>query len=286
MRKMIRKFTKFLKNAFFLSIVGYLLFCTAVIFRPEWFFYHPVQQASNIENARSNGYPAKQIEFTSADGTKLHAWYTPPQTDKPVIVFFHGNSYNIEKFYHKLIPLMEAGYGTFIPEYRGFGGVPGRITEKNLKADALAAVKRLTDNGFDNSKIVLYGMSLGSHMAVNSAYQLGYRKPFYGVILEVPFDTLPNVAKKVVKVPLPIDFLVKEKYDNLSMIKQLHAPLLVLGAEKDRIVPVELAKNLYQQAVSPKEIIIYEEADHSDLYSHNNYKDILIWLKKNEKVRP
>ncbi len=282
----MRKIFKFIKSAAFLSIAGYLLFCAAVIFRPEWFFYHPSEHVSKIENAKKYGYPAQQVEYASADGTKLHAWYTAPEGNKPVIVFFHGNSYNIEKFYHKMIPLMNAGYGTFIPEYRGFGGVPGRITEDNLTADALAAVKRLVDNGFDNSKIVLYGMSLGSHMAVNTAYQLGYRNPFRGVILEVPFDTLPNVVKKVVKVPLPVDFLVKEQYDNLSMIKQLHAPLLVLAAENDTVVPAELAENLYKQAVSPKKMIIYQGAEHSDLYNYRNYNDILGWLKKNEKVRP
>ena len=112
--------------------VIYVAFCAAVYFRPQLFFYNPVHRNSNLEVARKNGYPAEQVEYAAADGTKLLAWYTKPHTGRPVIVFMHGNSYNIEKFYHKMIPLMEAGYGTFMPEYRGFGNVPGVITQQNI----------------------------------------------------------------------------------------------------------------------------------------------------------
>ena len=127
--------------------VIYVVFCAAVYFRPQLFFYNPVHRNSNLEVARKNGYPAEQVEYAAADGTKLLAWYTKPHTGRPVIVFMHGNSYNVEKFYHKMIPLMEAGYGTFMPEYRGFGNVPGVITQQNLGTDALAAVKYLHSLG-------------------------------------------------------------------------------------------------------------------------------------------
>ena len=78
--------------------VIYVAFCAAVYFRPQLFFYNPVHRNSNLEVARKNGYPAEQVEYAAADGTKLLAWYTKPHTGRPVIVFMHGNSYNIEKF--------------------------------------------------------------------------------------------------------------------------------------------------------------------------------------------
>ena len=153
--------------------VIYVVFCAAVYFRPQLFFYNPVHRNSNLEVARKNGYPAEQVEYAAADGTKLLAWYTKPHTGRPVIVFMHGNSYNVEKFYHKMIPLMEAGYGTFMPEYRGFGNVPGVITQQNLGTDALAAVKYLHSLGYQNRDIVsgvLYGneyrLCLGAGRAV------------------------------------------------------------------------------------------------------------------------
>lgn len=59
----------------------------------------------------------------------------------------HGNSYNIEEFYYKLKTFANAGYGTFLPEYRGYGDVAGEITQENLEADAIAAVEYLHSQG-------------------------------------------------------------------------------------------------------------------------------------------
>lgn len=265
--------------------VIYVAFCAAVYFCPQLFFYNPVHRNSNLEVARKNGYPAEQVEYAAADGTKLLAWYTKPHTGRPVIVFMHGNSYNIEKFYHKMIPLMEAGYGTFMPEYRGFGNVPGVITQQNLGTDALAAVKYLHSLGYQNRDIVIYGMSLGSYMATNTVYALGREEPFAALILEVPFDSLYNVVKMIVPVPLPFDLIVRDRYDNLDKIADVRTPLLIMGGSEDTLVPVVLAQNLYKHAAEPKKMIIYEGAGHNDLYNYRNYKDILNWLKDNEKAR-
>ena len=174
----MHKVSNFLKKILLILGVAYIAFCLSVYFKQEWFFYNPTDKASDLAIANQVGYPAERVDYKSADGTDLLAWYTKPQTGKKMIVFMHGNSYNIEKFYTKLIPFVQAGYGTFLPEYRGFGGVKGKIAQNNLTADALAAVAYLYSLGYKNSDIIVYGMSLGSHMATNSVYQLGQDNHF------------------------------------------------------------------------------------------------------------
>lgn len=271
------------KSAIYMGIL-YLLFCGIVFFKPQWFFYHPDMEPSKLEIAVKNGYPAEQVAYKSADGTPLYAWYTKPGVKKKIIVFMHGNSFNIEKFYHKLIPLMQAGYGTFLPEYRGFGNVPGVITQQNLGSDALAAVNYLHSQGYQNQDIIMYGMSLGSYLATNSVYTLGQEQSFAGLILEVPFDSLYNVVKKVVPVPLPLNIIIRDKFDNLNKIAEVKTPILVMGAANDATVPVSLAENLYAHAAEPKKLIIYQDGAHSNLYNFHNYRDILEWLEANEKT--
>lgn len=270
----------------FWVLLIYIAFCVTVYLKPQWFFYNPSRQASKLENAHANGFKAEFVKYNSEDGTPLYGWLTKPASKKQIIVFMHGNSYNIEKFYHKMIPLMEAGYGTMMPEYRGFGDVPGIITEQNLAQDALAAVKFLNSQGYPNQDIIIYGMSLGSFMATNTVYVLGQRQPFAGLILEVPFDNLVNVVKAVVPVPLPLKFMMKDRYNNLDKIAEIKTPLLVMGGTEDPTVPVFLAKNLYAHAVEPKKMIIYQGGGHNDLYNFRNYEDILNWLKDNEETRP
>jgi len=273
----------FIKALVLLIVLAYLIFCAVVYFKPQWFFYYPVQNVSDIKTARKNGYPAEEVRYASADGTPLYGWYTKAQPGKPTIVFFHGNSFNIEKFYHKVRPLAQAGYGTFMAEYRGFGGIKGKITNDNLTADAWAAVEYLYSLGIKNSDIVVYGMSLGSHMATHTAWVAAQKEPFAGVILEVPFDTLSNVIKAVFPLPMPLELIVHDRYDNLEKIADIKAPLLVMGGSNDVVVPVFLAQNLYEHAAEPKKMKIYPGGGHIDLDNFYNYRDIIKWLGTNEK---
>ena len=117
-------------------------------------------------------------------------------------------------------------------------------------------------------------------MAVNTAEKLQKEGVFAALVLEVPFDSLLNVVKEVVWVPLPLDLIIKDKYDNVALIKEIKSPILIMGGEKDKVVPIKLAQRLYEEAPDPKDMFIYGDADHNDLYDKQNYKQLIKWLKK------
>lgn len=271
---------KFIRRIIQILILSYIGFCIAVYYKPEWFFYNPDNNIANVKNAVANGYPAEVVQYTSQDGTPLYAWYTKPKNKDKIIVFLHGNSYNIEKFYHKLIPFVDEGYGTFIPEYRGFGNIAGPISQKGIEQDSIAAIRYLQGLGYKNSDIIIYGMSLGSYAALYSSINMQKNINFAGIILEVPFDNITNVVKKTIKVPLPLNYIIKDKYDNTSLIKNIKSPLLIMGGRNDKVVPVILAENLSSLAPKPKKMIIYEGSGHNDLYNVRNYRDILEWIEQ------
>ena len=58
-----------------------------------------------------------------------------------------------------------------------------------------------------------------------------------------------------------------------------------MGAAEDKVVPLPRAKALYEAAKKKKKMIVYPQAGHSELYHHDNYIDILNWLKDNEKTK-
>ena len=263
----------------------YLAFCLAVYFYPQGFFYNPSSQRANLANALSNGFKAEEVTYNSSDGTELYGWFVKPQSKKKVIVYFHGNSHNIEAFYHKLIPLIDAGYGVFIGEYRGFGGIKGIINQNNLGNDALAAVHYLHSQGYENTDLILYGMSMGSYTSIHTAYELGKEQSFSALILEVPFDSILNVVKQRIVPLFPFELIIKDKYDNITKIAKLNLPILIMGGSKDKVVPIECAQNLYNFANINKKMIVYKGADHSELYSRRNWQDILDWLNNNEKIK-
>ena len=276
---------RLLKILLSLSLFAYIVFCAAVYFFPQLFFYKPSEEIANIQNARNIGYPAQKVEYQSKDGIELYAWFTKPKANKPIIVFMHGNSYNVEKFAYKLIPFVNVGYGTMMPEYRGLGGVQGNISQQGLEQDVTAAINWLHSQGYKNQDIILYGMSLGSYTSTYTAYQMGQEESFKSLILEVPFDSLYATVKDVVWAPLPLNIIIKDKYDNIPLIKNLKLPIFIMGAGQDKVVPLSRAKNLFEAVKVSKNIKIYPEAEHGNLYDYNNYQDILDWLEKNEKTR-
>ena len=117
-------------------------------------------------------------------------------------------------------------------------------------------------------------------MATISDYNLQEDGNFAALMLEVPFDSLLNDAKDALPIPMPLNYIMKDHYNDLAMIKDINSPLLILGGSNDPTVPVNLAKNLFNHASEPKEMIIYEGGMHSDLQNFRNYQDILSWLNK------
>ena len=263
-------------------LLGYITFCGIVYAFPEMFLYHPSAEKSILKKAHEDELPFQEVDYQASDQTKLTAWFIPAEDNHKTIVFMHGNAGKVDTFYPKMRIFAEKGYGILMPEYRGFGGIKGKITQENLEKDALAAIDYLTNLGYKNEDIYLYGMSLGSHMAVHTAVQRQEQGSFAGVILEVPFDSLLNTAKKRFSF-LPFDMIIRDEYDNMQEIQQIKSPILIMGAEKDKIVPVELAQKLYDAAPDPKDIIIYEKAHHGNLQNFHNDLDILKWIKEYEK---
>ena len=259
-------------------MTAYVVFCGAVYFFPQYFFYNPTNVKADIASPLNDGLKLSEVTYQSSDGTQLYGWIKAPQKGKKMIVYYHGNSDNIEKCYHKRKPLAQAGYGIFMPEYRGFGGINGEITQTGLEADALAAIEYLHSIGYHNRQIVLYGMSLGSH---TSSYVAANAKggKFAGLILKVPFDSLLNVVKQRIWPLFPFELMVKDKYDNIANIQAIDIPLLIMGGSNDKVVPIERAVNLFNSANEPKEMIVYDGGEHSKLFDFANYKDILSWLK-------
>jgi len=273
---------KILSKVLLFLVVLYLVVCCVIYLYPLPFFYNPTSRVSNIEHAREYDYPAQEVKYNSADGTPLFAWFTPPQKGKKIIVFMHGNSHNIEEFYHKMKTFAYDGYGTMLPEYRGFGGVKGKINQQNLENDAIAAIRYLNNLGYKNSDIYVYGMSLGSHMATHSVYKLQATEKFAGLILEVPFDSLLHTAQAQVPF-LPLSLIMRDEYDNLAEIQEIQSPILIMGGTIDETIPIELAINLYNHAPNPKKMIIYKNGKHSNLFNFRNDLDVLTWIENNEK---
>ena len=154
------------------------------------------------------------------------------------------------------------GVSVFLFDYRGYGRSEGQVSEKGTYRDAEAALAYLESRqDVDQEKIVFFGRSLGCAVAVD----LASRHPPYALILESPFTSISDMAKRVVPLLL-IGALLRTKYNSLSKISGISAPLLVLHGDRDEVVPIESGQQLYQAANEPKKFYTIPDAGHNDTY--------------------
>jgi len=64
---------------------------------------------------------------------------------------------------------------------------------------------------------------------------------------------------------VPASWLVADRYDSLSRIGQIRAPVLMLHGARDGVIPLSLGEALFAAAPEPKEQWIAPQAGHADL---------------------
>jgi uncharacterized protein len=217
----------------------------------------------------------KVIDVRTRDGLTISGWFkAPADKGKPVVIIFHGNAGNIAMRNFKARLFIDARYGALLAEYRGYGGNPGKPTEKGLYADAHAYLDWLEKQGFPPARVVLYGESLGTGVAV----QMASEKPGYkGIILESPFSSIVSMAQKIYFFA-PAWLLVRDRYDSIAKIKSIKIPLLILHGAVDTIVPYYQGKRLFDAASELKKMETFPMGGHVDLYNHGAGAKILSFL--------
>lgn len=206
---------------------------------------------------------AREVSFPTADGLTLGAWFVPAArpTAGFTVLFFPGNAGNRSFRAPLAAALSDAGLSVLLVDYRGYGGNPGSPSEEGLAADALGALGHLEARGdVDAERIVYFGESLGTGVAVTLARE----HPPAALILRSPFTSLVELGR--LHYPfLPVAWFLRERYPSMDRIGALTCPLLVLAGDRDRIIPLEQSRRLFQAAPEPKRFVTIPGARHNDL---------------------
>ena len=258
-----------LKGVFLLILLVLLAYSLSTLERRALYF--PDRRIAATPAAYRLSY--ENVFLQTNDGQKLHGWFIPQKNKgtAPTILFFHGNAGNISHRLDKALDFHNRGFQVLLFDYRGYGESEGKPSEKGTYLDGEAAYRFLADiQKIPARKIILYGESLGSAVAVELARQhpavpasapagtapdLEEQGPGAGaIILESPFTSTVAMGKLVYPW-LPVRWLVKYRYDNLSKISELRLPILILHSPDDEIVPFRMGQRLYAAAASPKRLV-------------------------------
>lgn len=245
------------------AVTAYALLTGAMYFFQRSLLYHPMGRLPSP--AQSGVAEMEPVTLQTEDGLTLEAWYKASEPGRSTVIFFHGNAGNIGMRAVKARPLLDNGFGLLLVEYRGFGGNPGSPSKEGLFSDGRAARAFLLKEGVSPSMTVFYGESLGSGVAVRMAYEMAKEEPASALILESPFSSMAALAAYHYPY-LPARFLIKDRFDNQSLIAEVKARLLVIHGEDDGTIPISFARKLFETAVFPKQAYWLPGAGHDDLF--------------------
>ena len=224
-----------------------------------------------------------EVTFASSDGNTIHAWYLAQPGSSEAILICHGNAGNLSHRGRSLLRFRESlNRSILIFDYPGYGKSTGKPSEAGCYASADAALGWLNASvGIPCERVILYGDSLGGGVALETAR----RHPCRALILTKTFTSLPGVAGRLYWW-LPTKWMMSNRFDNLSKIKDLHLPILIASATDDRLVPFEMGKQLYDAAAEPREFLPLEGEGHNDRLTDSYLAALRHFLDQHSLPRP
>ena len=224
--------------------------------------FHPLRYDDRVGWKQPTN--AQDVWFKTTDGLRLHGWLFEA-TEQPAlatIIYFHGNGGNISNNGWVGENLSSRGLEVLLVDYRGYGRSEGDVDgEEGLYADADAAYEYITvARGVRPSRVVLYGQSLGTAVAVD----LASRRESAALILESGFSSASDLAATVLPIlPRRLHFLAKNRFESSQKLAGVRCPVLITHGDPDLTIPTEHARLLFAAANEPKKLLIFSGAGHN-----------------------
>jgi len=154
------------------------------------------------------------------------------------VLYFGGNGENVANNIDGFDGLLEDAT-FYLANYRGYGGSSGRPGEAAFVSDAALLYDTVRPQ---HAAVSVIGRSLGSGVAI----WLSAHREIEKVILVTPYDSIESVARQVYPY-VPVSLLLRDKFRSIDHVPAITAPVLVLLAGTDRVIPQQHSINLVNE---------------------------------------
>ncbi len=222
--------------------------------------------------------PMSKVTYSAEDGMDIPAFVTLPLNaeNKPIpfVVYPHGGPWAHDEWgYDNYVQFFASmGYGVFQPQFRGSTGYGIEHEEAGygewgyaIQDDITAGVQWLIDEGIaDPGNICIVGSSFGGYAAAmglaKSPDQFKCGISINGVmdlkelLYENKKSLFEGINRRVSNSPA-------EAHDAspFHISDQISAPLLLIGSERDTVVPVKHSKRMLKKLKKNKQSVEYVE---------------------------
>jgi len=240
-------------------LVYLILFVGFYLFQDRFVF-----QSKSLPKNYSFTFDQPFEEHFIATGTSdtLNALlFRTKQPAKGLILYFHGNADNLQRWGNYAVDFTSLGYDILVPDYRGYGKSTGTPNEIVLYSDA-QVVLNWAQTTIPHSKLILYGRSLGSavasHLATTANPDL--------LMLETPFDELNSAL---------YTFSSRYKFPAKEFLPKVTCKKVIIHGTSDWVVPLSSALRLKPLLKDGDQFVIIEGGSHNNLRDFDKYHKTL-----------
>ncbi len=238
-------------------LVAFYMFQEKLIFQPTQL---------KADYAFKFNHTFQEFTIPTTDGEQINALlFSPANASKGLILYFHGNAGNLQRWGEYAIDFTQLGYTVLMIDYRGYGKSTGTPGEKEFYQDA-NIVFTWARQHLSFTKIIFYGRSLGAAVASQLATQ---HTPNL-LILETPFDELAGVVSAPLKamlkwIPLRYQFSNKEHLPLIACRK------MIFHGTNDWVVPLRSAEKLKPLLTPSDQFFLIDGGSHRNLREFDAY---------------
>lgn len=234
-----------------MAIVGYLLWCVAlVLLEPRLVYLPHLAGAATPDDRVANDPSIARLWIEQPEGGRTEAWLVRAASpSRGLVAFFHGNAELIDGTLHEASEWNARGFDALLVEYRGYGRSTGEPSEAAIVDDALAAIDGAS-GATGHRTLILHGRSLGTGVAAQVAARRSDRVT--ALVLESPFTSVASFAAGFAVPP----FLVSNPYRTDAAIASLPCRVLILAARDDEVIPFAHGEELARIARNARHVAL------------------------------
>jgi len=236
----------------------YLASGTVLYLVQDLLFFHPKKLPSSHRFQFEHPFTELNIPIEERN-LNVVQFHTPAPNRKGIVLYFHGNMRNIERYANQAPLFTQNGFDVWMVDYPGFGKSTGKRTEEVMYDDArLLHAMALKEVSTDS--IVIYGRSIGTGVA---SY-LAAHQPCQQLILETPYYSIEAIAKHYAPI-FPVKWLMNYRFPIYEYLPQVKAPVTILHGTRDEIIPYRQAQRL--SAIKGVALVTIPSGKHNNLSS-------------------
>ena len=257
------KIYKIFRRVLIALAILYFILCMSACFLQEKLLFFPEKLSADYKFQFD--YPFEERNLGCTTGDTLNELFFKTDSAKGTVVYFHGNAGSLRTWGTVAERFLRNKYDVLIIDDANYGKSKGHFSEKNFFSDAQAVFDDVKKNT-DESKIIVYGRSLGTGIATYVASENHPQK----LILESPYYSVKDVAHHTY--PFLPTFILKYPFRTDIYIQKVQCPIYIFHGTDDEVVYYDSSIKLKNYFKSSDTLFTIQGGHHNDLNKFEAYK--------------